>query len=204
MTGRSGPKRGRGETRELVRELHGQGLTGAAIAERLGVNRATVVYHLRNLNKPIDERFGRRYDWEEIRRAYETGLSARQCWERFGCTRAAWADAVRRGAIVPRARAMPIEALLVVGRRTQRGHLKFRLLAEGLKENRCELCGIDEWRDGPLSLALHHINGDGRDNRLENLQLLCPNCHSQTDTFGGRNGHRRKRGRVMKTTAQGY
>ncbi|MGZ5312302.1 MAG: HNH endonuclease [Solirubrobacterales bacterium] len=43
----------------------------------------------------------------------------------------------------------------------------------------------------PLSLHVHHRNGDGTDNRLENLQFLCPNCHSQTDTYGGRNGHRR-------------
>ena len=40
-------------------------------------------------------------------------------------------------------------------------------------------------------MALHHINGDRLDNRLENLELLCPNCHSQTETFAGRNGHRR-------------
>jgi 5-methylcytosine-specific restriction endonuclease McrA len=40
-------------------------------------------------------------------------------------------------------------------------------------------------------MALHHINGDRLDNRLENLELLCPNCHSQTDTYSGRNGHRR-------------
>jgi predicted HNH restriction endonuclease len=39
-------------------------------------------------------------------------------------------------------------------------------------------------------MALHHVNGDGRDNRLENLQLLCPNCHSQTENFSGR-GRRR-------------
>ncbi len=38
-----------------------------------------------------------------------------------------------------------------------------------------------------LSLELHHVNGDGQDNRLENLMLLCPNCHSQTDTWGARN-----------------
>jgi 5-methylcytosine-specific restriction endonuclease McrA len=43
-------------------------------------------------------------------------------------------------------------------------------------------------------MQLHHVNGDGLDNRLENLELLCANCHSQTETYGGRNGHRRKRG----------
>ena len=51
-------------------------------------------------------------------------------------------------------------------------------------------CGIAAWRGRPLALELHHINGDGRDNRLENLTLLCPNCHSQTDSWGGRNSRR--------------
>jgi HNH endonuclease len=76
----------------------------------------------------------------------------------------------------------------------QRGHIKARLLGAGLKEDRCERCGINEWRGEPLSVQLHHIDGDGRDNRLENLGLLCPNCHSQTATYGGRNGHRRNGG----------
>jgi 5-methylcytosine-specific restriction endonuclease McrA len=71
-----------------------------------------------------------------------------------------------------------------------RSHLKGRLLGEGLKQNRCEVCGLAEWLGRPLSMALHHVNGDGLDNRLENLQLLCPNCHSQTENFAGR-GRRR-------------
>jgi 5-methylcytosine-specific restriction endonuclease McrA len=97
---------------------------------------------------------------------------------------------VARGAIVPR-HAMPIEELLVAGRRTHRSHLKKRLLNEGLKQNKCERCGIGEWLGKPLSMQFHHVNGDGSDNRLENIAFLCPNCHSQTDTYGGRNGHRR-------------
>jgi 5-methylcytosine-specific restriction endonuclease McrA len=60
----------------------------------------------------------------------------------------------------------------------------------GIEDGKCERCGISTWRGAPLTTALHHINGDRYDNRIENLELLCPNCHSQTDTFGGRNGGR--------------
>lgn len=74
---------------------------------------------------------------------------------------------------------------------TNRTHLKNRLIKEGLKENCCELCGVVEWLGRPLNMELHHVNGDGADNRLKNLQLLCGNCHSQTDNWGGR-GIRRK------------
>jgi 5-methylcytosine-specific restriction endonuclease McrA len=78
----------------------------------------------------------------------------------------------------------------VKGPRRNRFHLKRRLLASGLAENRCGRCGITEWDGERLSMQLHHVNGDGTDNRLENLELLCANCHSLTDTYGGRNGHR--------------
>jgi hypothetical protein len=65
--------------------------------------------------------------------------------------------------------------------------LKHRLLKEKLLENKCNFCGITIWLDKPIILQLDHINGIHNDNRIENLRLLCPNCHSQTDTYSGKN-----------------
>lgn len=71
-------------------------------------------------------------------------------------------------------------------------YLKKRLIESELKENKCEICGIGKiWNNKPITLELHHINGDHYDNRLENLQILCPNCHSQTNNFRNRNHNKR-------------
>lgn len=61
--------------------------------------------------------------------------------------------------------------------------LKTRLFKEGLKENKCEICGINEWCGNYISCELHHIDGNPHNHLLSNLQIICPNCHSQTDTF---------------------
>jgi Zn finger protein HypA/HybF involved in hydrogenase expression len=68
-----------------------------------------------------------------------------------------------------------------------RAAVKRKIINENLLEYKCNICGIVEWNNKPLSLHLDHINGSNGDNRLENLRFLCPNCHSQTDNYAGRN-----------------
>lgn len=65
--------------------------------------------------------------------------------------------------------------------------LKNRLIKENVLEDKCSICGIDEWQGKKISLQLDHIDGDNHNHRLENLRLICPNCHSQTDTYCGKN-----------------
>lgn len=66
--------------------------------------------------------------------------------------------------------------------------LKKRLIEEGVFENICSSCGqLPLWMGKPLVLTLDHINGNSGDNRIENLRILCLHCHSQTETYAGKN-----------------
>jgi 5-methylcytosine-specific restriction endonuclease McrA len=186
------PPRPRTRTREAVARLHAGGASQAEIARALGVSAPTVCFHLRTLGVEARPEAARRYDWEQIRAYYAAGHSAAECRRRFGFGVNAWADAIKRGAIQARPRLEPLEHVLAAGRRRSRQHVKARLLMAGLKQERCESCGLVDWCGQPPALELHHVNGDGQDNRLENLRLLCPNCHSQTDTWGARNKGRKR------------
>ena len=68
----------------------------------------------------------------------------------------------------------------------QTNKLKRRLILEGYKKNECEECGISEWNGKAITLELDHIDGDRTNHLFSNLQILCPNCHSQTETFRGK------------------
>ena len=79
------------------------------------------------------------------------------------------------------------ENLLCKNSKHARNVLRRYILSNNLIPYKCAICGITHWNNKALSLELDHINGINNDNRLENLRFLCPNCHSQTTTYGSRN-----------------
>jgi hypothetical protein len=82
----------------------------------------------------------------------------------------------------------PIEQILVKDSTyLNTSFLRKRLIKENLLSDECSRCKIKDWQGEPLSLHLDHIDGDNTNNQIDNLRLLCPNCHSQTPTYCGRN-----------------
>lgn len=78
---------------------------------------------------------------------------------------------------------IPFEKYFCKNSNIGNSRLKQRIFDEGIREYKCESCDNTHWLKKPITLELDHINGDNKDNRLENLRLLCPNCHSQTATW---------------------
>ena len=186
MSARRGPKAKPGVTRAQVAELLAGGLPIKETARRLGLSKSTVSWHASKLGRPRRTECAVRYDWAEVQAYYDENHSPRECCERFGFNRSTWAEAVRTSRVLTRPRKLPLCDLLVAESPASRLTVKQRLLAEGVKAERCDGCGLERWNAHPVRFELHHVNGDGRDHRLKNLRLLCPNCHSQTANFSGR------------------
>lgn len=96
----------------------------------------------------------------------------------------------------------PIEEYLTIDSTIVSSRLKRYLLESGIKERKCERCGNTTWMGSDIPIELHHINGNNTDNRLENLQILCSNCHSQTENFSGKNQKRVQNLKKDKSTKE--
>lgn len=145
---------------QLVRVLPGARSVGQVIDE-LGLARSSPSY--------------RRVRARIVELGLDTGHLVGQGW--------------RRGSATPVTPARPLEEILVrdSSYRGTTSRLRDRLVLEGILEQRCARCGLTQWNGEPAPLELDHVNGDPTDNRLENLRILCANCHAQTPTYCGRN-----------------
>jgi Zn finger protein HypA/HybF involved in hydrogenase expression len=71
--------------------------------------------------------------------------------------------------------------------------LKLKLIKDGAKDHRCEICSGVEWMGNPIQIELDHRDGNHYNNELSNLRIICPNCHAQTETYSGKNNKDKKR-----------
>ena len=83
--------------------------------------------------------------------------------------------------------ALTLEEYLATSVDIQSNKIRIKLLAEGLKEHKCECCGLEIWLGRPIPLELHHKDGNRHNNTIENFALLCPNCHAFTESYRGKN-----------------
>lgn len=136
-----------------------------------------------------------RYNWTSIQAYYDNNHTMRECQSKFGFATQAWDKAIQRGAVKSRPQKKPIATYLVANKKCNGPNLKKRLIQEGFLKNECSIENCPSsllWMGKPLVLQLDHKNGDDSDNRLENLRILCPNCHSQTPTYGSKNWKNQK------------
>lgn len=89
--------------------------------------------------------------------------------------------------MVPFIKSRPMNDILKKDIKYNSDRLKRRLISSGYKIHKCEVCNKIKWMGKKINLELHHKNGDRYDQRINNLQLICPNCHSYTDNYRGKN-----------------
>ena len=138
---------------------------------------------------------------DEFNQLIAKSTSAAEVLRRFGYTSSSYttlkkrleAEGISTAHFVirrlPVQKAAPLDTIMTVDSTYSRGHLKKRLIQEGVLKEQCFKCGLGTlWCGEPLVLILDHIDGVSNDHRLDNLRLVCPNCNSQLPTFAGRNG----------------
>jgi len=191
------------EKSSKVRELLLTGTKYPEITRQTGAASSTIAYHAKKLGLGKYEFVRKVYDWPAVQAFYDDGYSISEVVEHFGMKWSTVVEARARGdvsmTVRNRCRKIPL-----TGRSfsddfvfSEEGTVSPSAVKKRLKEITKYVCVGEEcpleseenpkWAGRPLVLHLDHINGIRDDHRLSNLRWLCPNCHSQTDTYCGRN-----------------
>lgn len=196
---------------EAIRNMLASGRNYTQIREAMGCSKGTIAHHARGLGMPRKRYSRMRLDEANLRDLAASCASVSEMMRRSGTLVGGGSHASIKSALLKYGIAIPnghnvnrgpryVPPVILVARRQKvidsltvraaavgTDALKKSLFRYEIKEKRCESCGITEWMGRPAPLELHHLNGVRLDNRLENLQILCSNCHALTETYCGRN-----------------
>lgn len=140
-----------------------------------------------------------RYTEEEIKEIFESSTSYREAMMKLGYAVSGSAHETMKGLVKrfdldvshftgksQQKPTVPIERYLNNEAKINSSRLRPRLIKEGYFEHKCNRCGLTEWMGEPIPLELHHKDGDNLNNNLDNLEIICPNCHTFTDGYRNR------------------
>lgn len=178
---------------EQIREMLLAGKPYSEISSKVGCAKATISYHAKALGLSQGV-IKKDIDWLSVQEMIDNGLTVKEICSTVGIAKDTYQKAVKKGKIIPilSKSKYTLDELIesVKGIRTgsyDRYLIKKFLFSEGRNKCEGEGCGIDNWFGERIMLELDHIDGNPRNNTLDNFRLLCPNCHSITDTWRGRN-----------------
>jgi orotate phosphoribosyltransferase-like protein len=179
--------------KDEVLKLHDKGFTTSEIAVKLGVTRPTISYHKKQLGVANLMKI-RKDVWTQVQEDLDKGVTYAEISHKYAISKSGISHAVTRGAIE---RTKRLQSELSVddycsshmgnaARSSFRRNVRVKMIKAERWKEQCTECGLTEWMGKSIPLQVDHKDGNPKNNNINNLRLLCCNCHYQTDTWGNK------------------